>query len=269
MTSIDTTSTTSTAVSDTTTTVPSRRRKAALAGVGVLNCALPALFTLNITRMLVTGDLADHRYHQLTGQGEILFALWLVPIVLMVRAGWRGRRPAAAVGLQHLALGASGVVTAVVAPGGGAPFLVAVIGGTGVLLWAALPKRPRLRLAVQVDPLLAPVALVCSALLAPYAVDQLALQNATTSGFHASNPHFFDQAWIAVTLGAMAVLAALLPAARAMIRWVAASLVVLGAAGLALGEAAGLHGAFLGLGVVAGLASIGASIGVRRRAARN
>ena len=72
---------------------PSRRRRATLAVVGVLACALPAMFTLNVTRMLATGALPEHRFHQLTGQGEILFALWLWPVLAMLHAGWRGRRP--------------------------------------------------------------------------------------------------------------------------------------------------------------------------------
>ncbi|KRE92793.1 hypothetical protein ASG76_15095 [Nocardioides sp. Soil774] len=245
--------------------VPSRSRRAVLVLVGLLNCALPTVFTLNITRMLLTGELSEHRYHQLTGQGEILFALWLVPIVLMLRAGWRGRRPAAATGLHHLVLIGTGVVAATLAPGGGAPFLVAVVTVTGALLWAALPARPRLRLPLRIDPLLAPLALVGSALLVAYAIDQLALQDAATTGFHSSNPHFFDQAWIALTLAAMGLLAALLPAARRSVRWVALALVVLGGAGLALGEGAPVHGGLLVLGAVTGLADLAG----RRSLSRN
>ena len=244
---------------------PSRGRRAVLAVTGVLACALPVVFTVNVTRMLLTGELSDHRYHQATGQGEILFALWLVPVLLMLRAGWHGRRPHAAIGLQHVALAGSGALAAAVAPGGGAPFLVAVLIGTGVLLWAALPKRPRLRLEVRIDPLLAPIALVGCALLVPYAVDQLALQNAATTGMHASNPHFFDQAWIAITLAVTALLAAVLPAARRAMVGVALALVVLGTAGLAFGEDVALHAGLLATGVVAAAASTA----VRRRSAPN
>lgn len=258
-------STDTTSGSGAVTTRPTRRRRVVLAVVGVLNCALPTVFTLNITWMLLTGDLAEHRYHQLTGQGEVLFALWLVPIVLMLRAAWHGRRPATALGLQHLVLGASGVVTAAIAPGGGAPFLVAVIAGTGILLWAALPVRPRLRVPARLHPVLAPVALLASAALVPYAADQLALQNGTTDGFHASNPHYFDQAWIAVALAVMVVLAAVLPAARSLALWVAGALVVLGASGLALGESPTVHLAFLATGVVSGAAGLVA----RRETSRN
>lgn len=255
---------------DTTTTflpspVPSRGRRAVLVGVGVVSCALPTVFGLNIARLLLTGELAEHRYHQITGQGEILVALWLVPIVLMLRAGWQGRRPAAVLGLQHLTLAGCGIGAAAVAPGGGAPFLVAVIAGTGALLWAALPKRPRLRLAVAIDPLLAPLALIGTALLVPYAVDQLALQNAATTGLHASNPHYFDQAWIALTLSVSALLAAALPASRRAMVGAGGALVVLGTAGLALDEGAALHLAFLATGV----AMVVASTVVGRHLTRN
>lgn len=246
-------------------TTPTPVRRAAIVLVGVLNCALPTMFTLNITRMLLTGVHSDHRYHQATGQGEILFALWLVPIVLMLRAGWQGRRPGSVVALQHLTLIAAGIVTAAIAPGGGAPFLVAVISGTGVLLWAALPQRPRLRLPVRIDPVLAPVALLGSAVLIPYAIDQLGLQNAATTGYHSVNPHFFDQAWIAVTMTVMALLAALLPAARGMAGWAGAALTVLGTAGLVLGESAPVHAAVLALGLASGLATLV----VRRRSSTN
>ena len=232
---------------------PSTGRRAALAVVAFLNCALPTIFTINITRMLVTGELSDHRFHQATGQGLILFALWLLPILAMLRAGWQGRRPSAAAGYLHLVLIASGVVCAALAPGGGAPFLVGLIAATGALLWLALPQRPQLRGPVQIDPLLAPIALTGSALLLPYAVDQIGLQNAAT-GHHAHNPHFFDMAWIAVTLSCIAFLAALKPALRVLAGWFAASLVALGAAGIAFGESLTWSGAVLALGLVAGVA---------------
>ena len=240
---------------------PTRKRRAALVVVGLLNCAIPAMFTINLTWMLLTGDLPDHRFHQLTGQGEILCALWLWPILAMLRAGWQGRRPATTVGYGHLALTLAGVVSAAVAPGGGAPILVGLIAGTGALLWVTLPQRPRLRRPMQIDPLLAPLALVASALLLPYAVDQLALQNAAT-GHHAQNPHYFDQAWISLTLSMLALLAALVPAVRALARWFAAAMVVLGGAGLALESSTSFFAAVLGLGVAAGLADLV----VRRRA---
>ena len=144
----------------------------------------------------------DDRFHQLTGQGEILFALLALPILALLRAGWHGRRPSPAAGWAHLVLALAGAACAVAAQGGGAPILMVVVGITGALLWASLPVRPRLRVHVQIDPLVMPVALVAGAVLLPYAVDQLALQNAATTGLHAENPHYFDMAWISVTLAA-------------------------------------------------------------------
>ena len=244
----------STVHTTTSTGRPSRARRAVLVAVGVLNCALPVVFTLNITRMLLTGVLPDHRFHQATGQGEILFALWLLPVLALLHAGWHGRRPGTAVGFAHLVLAGSGVVCAAVAPGGGAPFLVGVIVAGGALLWAVLPQRPTLRREVRVDPVLAPIALAGSAVLLPYAVGQLAMQNAARSGFHSLNPHFFDQAWIAVTMSLLALLAALVPAVRSLAGWFASAMVVLGGAGLAFGESTPWSAGVLGLGLAAATA---------------
>jgi hypothetical protein len=242
-----------------------RGRRSLLVLTGLLACAIPTVFTVTITGMLVTGTDSDHRFHQLTGQGLILCALWLLPILVLLRAGWQGRRPSTAAGLAHLVLMTAGAGCALAAQGGGAPVLMAMIGIPGALLWASLPLRPRLRVPVQVDPLLAPVALAASAVLLPFAVDQVALQNASTTGYHAENPHYFDMAWIAITLAAHALLAALLPAARALAVGFAAAMVVLGSAGLALGESTPWSLFVLACGALAGAASVV----VRRQAARN
>ena len=85
-----------------------RGRRSLLVVSGLLACAVPAVFTANITRMLLTGVEPDHRFHQLTGQGEILFALWLLPILALLRAGWHGRRPSPAAGWAHLVLALAG-----------------------------------------------------------------------------------------------------------------------------------------------------------------
>ena len=243
----------------------SRRRRAALAVTGLVACAVPAVFTVSITGMLVTGTDAEHRFHQLTGQGLILCGLWLLPMLALLRAGWHGRRPSTAAGLAHIAVVVSGAGCAVAAQGGGAPVLMAVVGVPGLLLWAALPLRPRLRGRVQVDPLLAPVALAASALLLPYAVDQLALQNAATSGYHSENPHYFDMAWISFTLAAHALVAGLLRAGRVLAVGFALAMVVLGSAGLALDESTAWSLSVLSCGILAAAASVV----VRRQAVRN
>lgn len=241
-----------------------RGRRSLLVVTGLLACAVPAVFTVNITRMLLTGVESEHRFHQLTGQGEILFALWLLPIVALLRAGWHGRRPGPAAGWAHLVLALAGAACAVAAQGGGAPILMGVVGITGALLWASLPVRPRLRVRIQIDPLVMPVALGAAAVLLPYAVDQLALQNAAT-GYHADNPHYFDMAWISVVLAAYAVLAGLLPAARVLAVGFAAAMLWMGSAGLALGESVSWSLSVLGCGVLAGAAwAVG-----RRRAGGN
>lgn len=242
-----------------------RGRRSLLALTGLLACAVPAVFAVTITHMLLTGVETGHRFHQLTGQGEILCALWLLPVLALLRAGWHGRRPSSAAGWAHLVLCLAGAVSAVASQGGGAPILMLVVGIPGALLWASLPVRPRLRVPLQVDPLLLPVAMVAGAVLLPYAVDQLALQNAATAGYHAENPHYFDMAWISIILAAYALLAGLLPAARVLAVGFAAAMTWMGSAGLALGESVSWSLSVLVCGVLAGAAwGIG-----RRRAGGN
>src|SRR3954451_6731198 len=111
-------------------TRPGLLRRGAVAVSGFLALALPTVFTVNITRMLLTGVDPSHRFHQATGQGLILMALWLGALVPLVRAGWTGRRPSSTVAYRHLALIVCGAACAAAAPGGGAPYLVAVIAVT-------------------------------------------------------------------------------------------------------------------------------------------
>ena len=121
----------------------------------------------------------------------------------------------------------------------------------GALLWVALPQRPRLRADVQIDPVLAPVALLAAAVFTPYAIDQIGLQNAAT-GYHAKNPHFFDMAWMTFTLAAIALLASVLPAARGLVLWLALGALATGTAGVAFGESTTWSLLVLCLGLAAG-----------------
>ena len=70
----------------------------------------------------------------------------------------------------------------------------------------------------------------------PYAVDQLALQNAATTGYHSQNPHLFDMAWVVTTLTVLALLGAVVREARGLFAWVAGACTVIGAAGLVHGR---------------------------------
>ena len=214
---------------------PSRRRRAALLVAAVVGCLLPTVWTANFIRMLATGELADHRFHQLTGQGLLLTSLWLGALVPMLVAGWRGRRPATAPALLHLAFVGVGTACAIAAPQGGALELMGLIGVTGTVVWLALPRRARLRSAVDVAPLSLAPALLASAVVAPYAVDQIALQHVAT-GLHADNPHFFDMAWLTLVLAVVGVLGALLRPARALQAVSGAGLAATGVAMLVLGE---------------------------------
>ena len=227
---------------------PGRLRRTGLGVAGLLACALPVVWTVNLSRMLLVGELDEHRFHQLTGQGLFLCALWLTGLVPLLRAGWVGRRPSSAAGLLHLTFVGVGTACAAAATGGGAPALMVVIAITGALVWLALPVRPRLRLPVQVDPLLAPLALVAAALSTPYVLDQIALQNAAT-GNHAHNPHLFDMAWMVSVLVVLGILAAALPAVRRLGLLAGAGFAWTGAMGLLLGADRPFTGLALGVGV--------------------
>ncbi len=233
---------------------PGKLRRTGLVVAGFLACALPTVWTVNLSRMLVVGELDEHRFHQLTGQGLFLCALWLLGLVPLLRAGWSGRRPSSAAGLLHLTFVGAGSACAVGATGGGAPALMVLIAITGTLVWLALPVRPRLRLRVQVDPLLAPLALVAAAVSTPYVLDQIALQNVAT-GNHALNPHLFDMAWMVSVLVVLGILAAVFPDVRKLGLLAGTGLAWTGAMGLVLG----VDRPFTGLALAVGVAMAGVS----------
>lgn len=212
-------------------------RRAVLVAAGVVGCVVPTVWSLNFVRMLATGELAEHRFHQLTGQGLLLTAVWLGSLVPMLVAAWRGRRPSTAAGLLHLSFLGVGVACSIAAPQGGARELMGLIAVTGAVVWLALPHRARLRVPVDVAPAGLAVALLAGAVVAPYAVDQIALQHEAT-GMHADNPHYFDMAWLTLTLALAGVLGGLLPAARRLQAVAGAGLFLTGVAMLALSEGA-------------------------------
>lgn len=228
---------------------PGWLRRTALVVTGVFACILPTSFAVNMVRFLVTDTHSGHEFHQLTGQGLMLSALWLGGLVPMLLAGWNGRRPSSVAGLLHLTLLVTGLLLAVAAPQGGAPVLMGIITVQGALVWLALPQRPRLRLPVQVHPLATPVALVAAAALTPYVLDQITLQNAAT-GHHAENPHYWDMAWVTTTLVVVGILGAVLPAVRRLGTVAGAGLALIGAAGIALGEDLPWTAVALGAGVL-------------------
>jgi len=237
---------------------PSVGRRVAVFATGVLACLLPVVFAVTISRMLLTGELADHRFHQLTGQGLVLVAVWLGGLVPLIRAGWHGRRPSTAAGLLHLSFVGVGALCSIAAPGGGAPVLMGIIAVTGALVWVALPSRPALRGSLMVDPVLTPLVLVLTAAYTPYALSQISLQNAAT-GHHAENPHYFDMAWLVLVLVVVGALAAAMPAARSLALWSGGCAAAIGVAGLVLGT--GLP--WLAVAGLAGLALAGAAVLLR------
>jgi len=245
-----------------TTTRPRARRRTAVAVTGAIACLLPTVWTVNFLRMLVTGDLAEHRFHQLTGQGLLLTALWLGAVVPLVVAGWRGRRPATAPALLHLAFVGVGTGCAIAAPQGGAPSLMVLIAVTGALVWLALPVRPRLRgTGIELAPASLAASLLVSAAVAPYAVAQIGLQHLAT-GHHSHNPHYFDMAWLVLTLAAVGLVGSLVGSARGLQVWAGAGVLATGVAMLALGEGVVRGASF----VVTGALLLGAWALLRRNA---
>lgn len=211
-------------------TRPSWGRRTAVAVTGALACLLPGVWAVGVTFELLNGIQADHRFHQVTGQGLLLCALWLAGLVPMVRAGWRGVPPSVATVAQAGLFAGAGLAMGLLAPGAGAlPVAVATVVTTAVL-WLALPVRPRLRGQVgALDPVLAPVVLLAAALVTPFVADEVDLQN-SSGDEHAHLAHYFDMAWISVALVLVGALAAVVPAARRRALWTTGGLVLIGAA---------------------------------------
>ncbi len=232
---------------------PTALRRAALVATGVLACATPTMWGAATVGQIVTGTESDHLFHQLTGQGLLLSALWLGGLVPLVVAGWRGRRPSAPAALAHLAVVAAAVVSAALAPGAGGAVVAAVALVTGVLLWTALPQRPVLAVS-GLDPVLAPLALASAALYAPYVLAEAALQR-HSGDEHAEYAHYFDMAWIGLALVVLAVAAAVVPAARRLAPFAMVGTLWIGAARFLVTGESTWSVLAVGLGVVGALAA--------------
>ena len=226
---------------------PSRLRRAGLVAAGFLACALPAVWTISITRMLRTASSTSTASTSSPARGccspRSGSAAWSAaprrlvrpPPVLGRRSAPpdlhgdrrrpRGRRPR-----RRCAR----------------PRRVVVV--TGALLWLALPVRPRLRLPVQVDPLLTPLALVAAAVATPYVLDQVALQNAAT-GSPRAEPALLRHGLAGHILVVVGILGAVLPAVRRLGIVAGAGLAWTGAMGVLLGADRPWTVAMLVLGV--------------------
>ena len=213
---------------------PSRRRRAALVLSGVLVLALPLLWGLGSLVALLTGHEADHRFHQLTGEGVLLSVLWAAGPVALLVSSWRGRPVPGWAWPAHAAFVLASVVTASFVPGDGVRVLAAIVAVTAALLWWAVPALPRLRGLVDgLDPVRAPLALLGAALYAPYVVAQRHLQ-ATRHDEHAEMTHYFDMAWVAVAVVLLLVIAAISGRARRTAVLAGGAGVVMGVGGLLL-----------------------------------
>jgi hypothetical protein len=209
-------------------TRPSALRRVAVGAAGFVACALPTVWGISTVGELVTGAERDHLFHQLTGQGLLLSALWLGPLIPLIAAGWRGRRPSAAAGVASVAVPVAAGLAAVLAPGNGGAVVAGIAAVTVALLWTAIPRRPRSG-GMDVDPVLAPLALLTAALYVPFVVGQGALQR-HSGDEHAAFSHYFDMAWVGGILVVLAVAAAIVPAARRLVLIAMAGTVLIGAA---------------------------------------
>ncbi len=239
---------------------PTALRRVALVGTGVLACLLPAVWGAGVVVELVTGAERDHLFHQVTGQGLMLSALWLGGLLPLLVAGWRGRRPSASAGLAHAAVVGGAAVAAAFAPGDGGALVAAIALVTGALVWTALPQRPEIRVS-GLDPVLAPLALAAAALYAPFVVSETALQR-HAGDEHAQYAHYFDMAWISLALVLLALAAAVVPAARRTALVVALGTLWIGAARFLITHETTWSLLAVGLGVV-GTAAVAARLARR------
>jgi hypothetical protein len=223
------TSTSLTPPATTTVVRVSPGRRLAVGTATLLASALPLVWGTASALQLATGTEADHRFHQVTGQGLLLAALWLGGVLPLGWAGLRGRRPATPAALQHLAFVAATLLAVPLAPGNGVVAVGAITAASGALLWAALPVTPDLRGAFRdgLDPVLAPVALLTAAVVVPFALGDAELQRGMVDE-HAEMTHYFDMAWVTFVLVAMAAVGALSARARVLAVGATAGLLLTG-----------------------------------------
>ncbi|WP_336923490.1 hypothetical protein [Aquipuribacter sp. SD81] len=211
---------------------PTVLRRAAL----VVTTALASLFAVvwgaTTVAQLVTGRESDHLFHQVTGQGLLLSALWLGAVLPLTVAGWRGRAPSAAAVLHTVGFLLAAVTASAMAPVAGGPMVTGVAVVTVALLWWALPVRPHVRslraLRPALDPVAAPVVAVLGWLHVTFAVSESAVQRAMADE-HATMAHNFDMAWVSLTVVLAGLAAVLVPGARRLLAVAGAGSVVIGA----------------------------------------
>lgn len=240
-------------------------RGAALAGTTFLTCALPTVWGVNTVVQLLTGTESDHLFHQLTGQGLVLSALWLAGLVPLVVAGWRRRSPSPDAAVQHTGFVLAALLAGVAAPQNGA-LSVAVIALCGaLLLWWALPAPVRWRVpGAGLDPFAAPLALLGSALLVPYAIMTVGMQHHDHNE-HAEMAHYFDMAWISMAAIALMLAGAALGRLRLLVTG-GGVLAAIGAAGLAVPAASDAPSTLWCAGALAiAAASVALAVWRRRR----
>lgn len=227
--------------------IASRRRVFGFRAALVFAGLLPVMWGASSALGALGGG--THLVHDLVGAGVLLGVLWLAPLVAM----WKVRRLPGALAC-YLAFVAAGVAAAALSGSNGVVAVVLVVQAALVALLHP-DRRKALRTPVVVGPLLLPAALLTTAALTSYAVSQAGLQ--ASGDAHAVVAHYFDQAWYALAVGLLTVVAAL----RGDLRWFAGTagglaLTAFGAVSVALPQVSS------SLGVRWGFAALVAGLGI-------
>jgi hypothetical protein len=178
---------------------PSRLRLLGFRVALVFAGLLPLMWGVSSVQGALGGG--THLVHDLVAAGVVLSMLWLAPLVAM----WRPWRFPPAL-LCYLVFVFAGVIAAVLSSSNVEVAVILAL-QAGLVTLAHPARRAAMRGSVVISPLLMPVALLAAAGLARYAVAEAALQASGDS--HAIVAHYFDQAWYALAVALLGVLAAL------------------------------------------------------------
>jgi hypothetical protein len=225
---------------------PSRRRLFGFRAALIFASLLPVMWGVSSVQSALGGG--THLVHDLIGGGVVLNLLWLAPLIAM----WRPRRLPGAL-LCYFAIVAAAVIAAVMSSSNEVVGVILVL-QAGLVTLLHPDRRAALRQPVAISPSLLPVALLTAAVLVRYAVSEAALQ--ATGDDHAVVAHYFDQAWFALAVPLLAVLAALRSDVRRFAGTVSGlALIAFGAVSIALPDVSSSVG--VAWGAIAILAGVG------------
>ena len=216
---------------------PSRARLVAFRCALVFAGLIPAVW--GSTNAVMALQVGPHVVHEVLGAGAVLFALLLTTLAAM----WRPARRPGALPIYLSFVAGAGVAALLSASN---LVVMAVFMFQAALIVALHPsRREGLRGVLAVHPVLLPLSLLAAGVLVRYAVAEAALQ--ATGDAHAVAAHYFDQAWYAVTVGLVLLIAALRDDARRLAGRIAGvGLLAFGVVGIALPTAVSSPGAAIG-----------------------